>query len=142
MNDYNQTYHQIIHYYSIWNDYAFLIPIICVAIVTFIIFWCCICPVYRCLKCLWCCRSKHTYQRVDDDRCWLNHLNKSRIKSSTSFFDFSRCHFATHKQQKKWCYDGKHNKNDPKWILNTSNACYGYVCMISWRVDHSHTTRE
>ena len=59
MNDYNQTYHQIIHYYNIWNDYAFLIPIICVAIVLFIVLWCCICPVYRFFRCLCCCRRKH-----------------------------------------------------------------------------------
>lgn len=38
----------IIHYYNMWNEYAYLIPIISVLIVGVLVLWCCICPVYRC----------------------------------------------------------------------------------------------
>ena len=86
MNDYNQTYHQIIHYYNIWNDYAFLIPIICVAIVLFVVLWCCICPVYRFFRCLCCCcRRKHSYQRLDEHQTtWTNRARRFLISAGAT----------------------------------------------------------
>lgn len=63
-----QTYHNAVHYYNLWNDYAFLIPFISVIIVILLALWCCICPIYRCFvqPCVTCFYRCMGYKRLPE----------------------------------------------------------------------------